>query len=721
MAVFGPNTRDRGYLAPTPFTTSGEIGYESEQIVDWATNAVADGRTYLRNQPAYRFIQDGMDLVNGDLDNIDYLYTSTLSNCKSEVTVRNLKELVAAQTNIRVIPAFKSEIPEFRDQVTILNNSFMGWQNGTFFDRRLRKAWQFASAAGTGYLGLRYDPNFWYRGKGDIVADAYGPLDVLPIGMGRQHDLQKAYAVALRVETPIHEAWRLFPDYVDKIRPSRENAKGRGTVTSRAVKFASSVLRRFGPGMTGENENAPWEMVDIYYIYIDDDTANSTGQPMPMGQPGTSWFYTVPYVGQELKVGETKGGLSLIRKATVDDARLYPTRRLIICTDTDCLNPDPSAQVSPYWHGRVPLVQFRADDWPWSFLGFPVTRYGQNLERANNQVRRGMIDAMNARLSPPRAFDRNTASQALMQTMDTRVPNQVVGMDFSFGGDSPIKPLLPFNWYEFPAYYPGIIQSQEQLLTHQMGVADAQAMARARQLPSGDSVEKIMESLGPLIKDMSRNMEESIRAIGELWKSNFFQFYTASRRMQMLGPDGLTQEDFDYDPGSLIPAADDEVMRESMGGGIDSVPYFERARWHKDNFTFSVTPYSLHELNSMTRRLFILQLSKSGFPMDWWTMAEMFDVRNFGNLPMYDDPETGEKRVAQSVLERWSCQMEIMAHIQAAQQQGQPGQGGGGGKSHGGKGGGQGPGRPGTGQQPPTLEQKRTEAGTRATIRESKR
>jgi hypothetical protein len=708
MALFPRNQRDRAYLAPMPFTTAGEVAYTNDELVDWAKNIVSDGRTYLRLQPSYRFIQDGLDLVNGDLDSLE---TTTLSNCKSELTMRNLKELVAAQTNIRVIPAFKSEIPEFRDQVTILNNSFMGWQNGTFFDRKLRKAWQFATAAGTGYLGLRYDPNYWYKGKGDIAADAYGPLDVLPVGMGRQHDLQRAYAVALRVETPLHEAWRLFPTYVDKIRPSRENAKGRGTVTSRAVKFASSVLRRFGPGVTAENENAPWEMVDIYYIYVDDDSINYTGAPIPMGQPGTSWYYTVPFVGQRLKVGESKGG-SIYREATVEDCRLYPNRRLIICTDTDCLNPDPTEQVSPYWHGRVPLVQFRCDDWPWSFLGFPVTRYGQNLERANNQIRRGMVDAMNCRLSPPRAYDRNTASKALMETMDTRIPNQVVGMDFTFGSDRPVRPFLELQSYEFPAYYPQIIQQHEQLLTHQMGVADAQAMARARQLPSGDSVEKIMESLGPLVKDMSRNMEESIRAVGELWKSNFFQFYTASRRMQLLGPDGLTQEDFDYDPGTLIPESDNEVLMKQIGVTSEGVPYFERARWHKDNFTFSVTPYSLHELNSMTRRLFILQLSKAGFPLDWWTMADMFDVKNFGNLPMYEDPETGEKRVAQTVLERWVCQMEMMAHMQAASQQG------GGGPAQPGH---KGPGRPGTGQQPPTLEQKRTDAGTRATIRESKR
>jgi len=718
--IFSSN-RDRAYLAPTPFNTRGEIAARTDHYFDWAKNILVDGKSYLRQQPSYTFIQDGIDLVNGDIDNVK---TPSLSDFKSELTYRNLKEVVAAQTNIRVIPAFKSAIPEFRTQEQILNNGFMAWQNAVFFDRDLRRGWQYACAAGTGYLGLRYDANYWYKGKGDIVTDAYGPLDVLPVGMGRQNNLQKAYAVALKVATPVHEAWRLFPDYADKIRPSRENSMGRGTVISQAVKFASAVLRRFGPNAALERQDTPWEMTDLYYIYVDDDSVNNTGRPIPMGKPGTSWFYVVPFIGQEMKVGESKGGQAIVRKATYEDCLLYPNRRLIVSTEDDCLTPDPTTQVSPWWHAKVPLVQLRADDWPWTFLGFPMTRGGVNIEKANNGIMRGMVDAMNARLSPPRAFDRNSTSKALMETMNTRVPDQVVGMDFTFGSENPVRPLLPFNWYEFPAIYPQMIQENEQRLTHQMGVADAQALAMARQLPSGDSVEKIMESLGPLIKDMSRNMEASIRDFGEMWKSNFFQFYTAPRRMQLLGPDGLSDEDFDYDPGQLIPTSETVINMRQMGITTDGVPYFERARWHKDHFTFSVTPYSLHELNSMTRRLFILQLTKSGFPMDWWTMAEMFDVKNFGDLPMFEDPVTGETRAAQTVMERWTSQMEIMAHIQAANQPppqgGSPGGGGGAPAPPPGAPGKQ-PGRPPTYQEPPTLEQKHIDAGTRSTIRTSKR
>jgi len=369
----------------------------------------------------------------------------------------------------------------------------------------------------------------------------------------------------------------------------------------------------------------------------------------------------------------------------------------------------------------------RADDWAWNFLGFPMTHYGQSVERASIEIWRGMIDAMNARLSPPRAFDRNSQAAALAQTINTRIPNQVVGLDLSL---TPLAqqmgPLLPFQWYEFPAHY---LQAQQQLqgiVKDQMGVADAAALARARQLPSGDSVEKLMEQLGPLVKDQSRNMEESIRHMGEQWKSCFFQFYTASRRMQVLGSEGLSEEDFDFRPGSLIPYSDDALWAEAGGPDMRSqearrrfgapegwenyfargevVPQFERARWHKDNFSFTVIPYSLHEFNSISRKLFYIQLQSRGFPIDPWTLAELFDIRNFGETPLIPDTATGKEKRAQTIIERWTAWMELQGMMQQAM---------GGGQQQGGR-----RGRPPTAQQAPTLENK---GGVRPIVRESRR
>lgn len=679
------------YLAPSPFS--------KEDLFGWVRECVQSGEKYLRDQPAYPYIQEGLALVNGETFRSR---VSTLSDARTESVIRNLKELVAAQTNVRIIPAFITEIEEFKPQQEILNKLYVAWQTMTFADRALRKAWQYAAACGTGYLMPRWDKDYWYRGKGDIVLDALGPLDVLPIGLPKSHDLSKAYAVVIRVEMPYHEVVRKWPEFRDRIRPSRDGSRGvPGGIVSNAARFASGVLRKFGPGASQDREPSSWATVDVYYIYVADDTVNNTGQPIRMGDPDTSWEYTVPSVGQEIPVGYSANGNVIYQKATYEDCLLYPNMRLIIATDTCILNPDFTRQVNPYWIGRAPVIQVRADDWPWMFLGMPLTKAGLPLEKANIEMLRGMIDAINARLSPSRVFDRNSMSLALAQTLNPRIPNQVVPMDLTLSGNV-MQPLLPAEYYNIPPNIADLIERNEQRISHQMGVADATALARARQLPSGDSLERLLESLGPLIKDQSRNLEASLRDQGEMWKSMVFQFYHAPRIMQVLGPQGEVEEFFQYRPGDLIP--------EHVPGLPENAPYFERARRHASNFTFSVTPYSLHEMNSLTRKLFHLQLARSGFPLDWWTLAEVFDIKNFGPLPKVEDPVTGEMKEAQTVLERWLAQQEMqMRFAAAAAGAQQPAMVGSLHRRH--------PGRPPTAQNPPSIEMK---SDGRPIVRESK-
>lgn len=687
------------YLAPAPFLKGQTIQTHADKTLSWSKEVIQQGLAYLRLQPAYPYIQEGMDLINGTTDPSQL---ATLSSAKTESVVRNLKELIAAQSNIRVVPSFKTAVEEYADQASILNKAYMSWQRMVFADRAIRQAWQYAAGGGTGYLGIRWNPDYWAMGTGDIELVPYGPLDVIPCGLPANHNLQQAYVVAVKIATPWHLVVRKYPEYADKLRPSQvSNSFGAGNVIAQSVKAASAALRKYMPGATQMDADAkPWPTVDLYYLYIDDDAVNNTASPILMGDPGTSWEYTVPYIGQQLTVGYDKEGRPTFRTATAADCKMYPNRRKIVATDDVILTPDPCRQVNEYWHARVPVVQWRADDWAWAFLGFPLSKAGSSLEKANISMLRGLVDATNVRLSPPRGYDRNTMSQALAQTLNTRVPNQVVGLDYTFAGEQ-LKPLLPADYYNTnPAAVDGFIEANEARIKNQMGVADAAALARARQLPSGDSLEKIMEALGPVIKDQSRNMEASIRDLGEMWKSCVFQFYIASRRMQMLGNAGLTEEDWDLDPGTLTP---------KKGTDLPGASRYAIARQHALNFTFSVTPYSLHELNSVSRKLLFLQLSRFGFPISWWKLAEVFDIDDFGPKPYIEDPETGQRRQTKNELETWIAQQEMMAKMAAAK-----GDGGGGakGKGH------QGAGRPPTGQQLPTMEQK---SDGRPIVRESKR
>jgi hypothetical protein len=58
-----------------------------------------------------------------------------------------------------------------------------------------------------------------------------------------------------------------------------------------------------------------------------------------------------------------------------------------------------------------------------------------------------------------------------------------------------------------------------------------------------------------------------------------------------------------------------------------------------------------------------LQLARTpGFPLSWWTLADVWDIKNFGPKPR--NPETGEEY--QTELELWIAQKQIETHIAAA-------------------------------------------------------
>jgi hypothetical protein len=264
-----------------------------------------------------------------------------------------------------------------------------------------------------------------------------------------------------------------------------------------------------------------------------------------------------------------------------------------------------------------------------------------------------------------------------------------------------IKPILDAAFYTVGAEPFEYLREMYSHMDNVMGVNDLTAIAKARQIPSSDSIEKIMEMAGPVATDRSRNMERSLRDLGEMNKALFFQFFTTARKLQVLGSDGLTQEDYDYDPGNMIPS--------HLPGEPPDMPskysLIERAKWHKDNFVFSVVPNSLHEMTQTTRKLIMIQLWRSGFPIDPWTVAESMDLD-------YGPPPQGTVTVMEKYVAWKRMEMEFMQEM--AQAQGSPQGAPQGGRPNGGLQQTAQRGRPPSGVGAPRLQTK--DAGTRTTI-----
>ncbi len=172
-----------------------------------------------------------------------------------------------------------------------------------------------------------------------------------------------------------------------------------------------------------------------------------------------------------------------------------------------------------------------------------------------------------------------------------------------------------------------------------------------------------------------------------MWEALFFQFMsTTPRKVQVLGDDGFSEEDFDYEPGQMVPSHLPGENRDMPS----PTSLLQRARWHMSNFIFHVTPNSSHQITQMAKKMLDFQLFRSAglpFPMDPWTLAKSMDM-NIGPEP----PGTKNQ------LERWVAWMKMVKELMPQPQ---------------GKGGG----RPPSGGAPPHMQQK---ANGRQTVSESR-
>ena len=296
-------------------------------------------------------------------------------------------------------------------------------------------------------------------------------------------------------------------------------------------------------------------------------------------------------------------------------------------------------------------------------------------------------------------------SKSLAERLNPRKPGQRLRANTQMG--DPLKPVMPYQYYDLPAWCMEYLKSLGASIPDALGVRGIQALANAKQSPGGDTLEKMMELTGPRTADKSRNMKRGIRDLTDMWKALAFEFYDTRRIVTVLGPDGATEEMFDYDPTNMIPSHTPSEMALIKDGKMSpndasKVQLVDRARSHIDSFYAHVKPYSAHQMTQMTNRLMLLQLQKTGFPIDPETIANAFDLSNFGRISDFAHI-FGINGKFDTILQRYFAWEGIKAAIAQAAGGGQPQQRG----------------RKPSGQTPPVAMNK--DGGARSTVRESPR
>jgi hypothetical protein len=699
-------TANRPSRWEAPFTFDGSQGL-GDALTSWVREAVSEGEWFLRNQTGHRFV----DVSHRIMADVGFNEVpETLSNVSINFVKRDVREMVGLLANPRPLASFKCEATQFQEQADLLNKGYLSWYNTSFVDREIWKALYYAAVDGTGYLLTEWDPGFWAPGKGDVRPTPLGVDSVLPIQIPAETwDLQEAYAVVIRRQFPITYLMKRFPHVAHRLVPDGEDiSRWRRMLGGMKDIIAATVHNTYGSqrGYRGEDPSTR-HLVTVYDVYIQDYAINNTGRDVLMGQVGSPWEYIVPSYGSPMPrhLADPQTRVELKRPANMHDARMYPMRRHLVTTRNSVLYDGTSR----WWHGQVPLVKFVLDSSPYEYCGIPLTKEPAKAQAAVTSLLRAYDDASNARLRPPVAFDGSRVNPAMARAVDPRMGGQVVEMSNMIG--EPFKLLIDSKYYDLGVGVLEFIQWIKEEGTRLMGLHDVQDMAKAAQIPSGDTMEKLQELAGPLATDMSRNMEKALKCLADQFKALFFEFYTVPRRFSMFGPDGITKQDLDFDPAQLVP---DDLALPGLGPKATRA---QRARAHMLNFEYSIVPNSVYQMTQSTRKLQLVQLAKLGMPISPLTILEQFDIPN---------PEKEFEKWKEFQIAQGKAAIEVQAEVQQAalaadpmgqlagviqgamgmspeQTQGNPG-----------------PGRKPSGQQSPHLEVKQDEmGGQRTTIAES--
>lgn len=682
-----------------PFVASPErrMGYIEESI--------QESEGWLSGQKCYRDLGANMRVFDAIFND------KTKSTLVSNGLKYDCRKFISKLSQVREIGTYGADAPQWKAYAEMENRMAKYVYLKSQFPMQVKKALQYAVVTGVGYLWPKCKTGDYGYGEREIVFDAGGILDVLPLQMDSSNDVQSAYINHVYEYMPIAEAHGRFPVFQSQLQPV---ARQKYSSRIQARRLAYAELYRYGQTETQRNWGNLY--AEIRFSFIRDLAINRYGKVLPMGDQGTSWYYEVPYLGQPI-LGGIRNGQPYMRPARAEDCRIYPYLRLMITSHgmTTPMYDGPAFD----WHGKMPPVQYNVEQWPWEPTGRSLVGDVAPIETTIRKIERKMDSVVTVSLNPPMGYDRTATGGPKIENFDIFEEDVRLGVD----GDPEhiLKSILPESvalteWqFKFLEYLVG-------LRGKQTGLEDAGNLEDLKLNIAGDDAEKLLDSIGPIGIDIAMIMEAANARLAEMVKFMIPQWYDTAFIVSVIGAANTPPEVFDYDPGSMIPShmpeemVSTEIVPGQISWGIPNkqslYPQVERARRFAKNVRLISIPSTLLKVTQMQEQLKYLQLQQKGFPISNHTVAKKLNIENFGEI------------AGNTEFEKWVNEQKVMLSIKAAlaqmaaQLMPQPpeddkGKGGGKGSSKAG-------GRPSSNEKPPKLKQKGKKDGApRTTITNS--
>ena len=656
---------------------------DAQKRASWVEEQLGEGEGWLEQQRSYKDLARNLRIFDGIID--DGISSALVSNGLKY----DIRKFIESISEVREIGTYKTDAVQYRSFGGMINKVSQGVYLESDFPRQVRKALQFSAVMGRGYIWPKVKTEDYGFGERKLIFEPLGLLDVIPVQIPSTNNVQDAYAVTIFEYMPIAEAHGRFPLFQEKLKPVSD-VKYQNRVQCRRADYAQRF--RYGSG-----DARQWGDLycEIRYTFIRDLRINNTRFEFPMGELGTSWFYKVPYVGMDI-VGGIRNGSPYVRPALPEDCRVYPQLRLMITS--------PSVDIPMYdgpafdWHGIMPPVQYDVDDWAWQPIGNSLVGDVGSIETTKRKLERKMDQVVRTELDPPLGYNREEAAGPTMENFDIFKQSQRLGVN---GEPKKIlQSVLPEEVRVTEVHFK-FLDVLTKMREMQLGIQDLGNLANLKFNLSGETMDKALEEIGPIAKGIAAGMESANTRVAKQLKTMIIQWCDTKRIIQIIGPDKITQEVFDFDPASLVPSHMPDEMTPATEGNntLYSFPSepsiytkMERAKRFAANLRLITVPSTLLKITQRDEQQKLILLKKMGAPISWSTIMPKLGIENFGDVE--GDTE----------FEKWMNEELQMLKVKAAAAQLAAALGLGGGEP--GPGQGKGGGRPNSMQKPPKTAMK---------------
>lgn len=450
----------------------------------------------------------------------------------SHEVLDNFWETIGLLTDLK--PIFHiSEIgmSEFSKTAKILNAQCKGWAKRSRYNETLAMWTMF------GMLTTAPAVVYWNRfargtsgdpGDADITLKHFSPKGLIRFGPSRPHSIDEDELVIYRHTETLDWIKRAYPTMGGMVRPQDSLSQYTlepqvpPTVMPQLFEMLAPQQRRLIGADETTTRRSKYPEAEVLEYWMNDDSVNESSNQIWMGPKGAPWGYWVK-----------------------PKQKMYPRGRLIIRSNRVTLYDEPN----PYFHRKKPFVLMGLHSVPWQTYAMNVIKPWMDTNDILNQIMSGLLQAVKKALNPALMAPKSAIHPDALKQIQTGRPDLKV----SYNSNAMTPPV----WQQPPniGNYPiPIYQELKRSMRRSSGIDAMDQALGKKQVPGGDTLETISMSKTTPIRFKAGNVENAVDDAGLLWTGTALQFYDAGRRMESLGPDGLTKEDIDDRPGSLIPA-----------------------------------------------------------------------------------------------------------------------------------------------------------------------